>query len=125
MKFKALLDRWRKDPPPERVAREYAVRLSLEDAARLQALIELFPGRTSEELITDLLRAALDEIAAAMPYEPGPKIISRDDQGDPVYEDIGLTPRFVERTRALKKALERELAGAQGEAGSRGRPSRA
>jgi hypothetical protein len=41
-----------------------------------------------------------------MPYEPGPKIISRDDQGDPVYEDVGLTPRFVELTRELKKRLE-------------------
>jgi hypothetical protein len=52
------------------------------------------------------LHAGLDEIAAAMPYEPGPKIISRDDQGDPVYEDIGLTPRFVELTRKFKKSLE-------------------
>jgi hypothetical protein len=48
----------------------------------------------------------LDEVAAAMPYEPGPKIISRDDQGDPVYEDVGLTPRFVELTREFKKGLE-------------------
>jgi len=55
--------------------------------------------------LCDLLHAALDEVAAAMPYEPGPKIISRDDQGDPVYEDIGLTPRFVELTRQSKKSL--------------------
>jgi hypothetical protein len=33
-------------------------------------------------------------------------VISRDDQGDPVYEDIGLTPRFVELTRKYKKTLE-------------------
>jgi hypothetical protein len=108
VKFKPLLDRWRKDLPPVRTAREYAVRLALDDAARLHALIELFPGRTVEEIITDLLHAGLDEIAAAMPYEPGPKIISRDDQGDPVYEDIGLTPRFVELTRRFKKSLESE-----------------
>ena len=48
----------------------------------------------------------LDEIVAAIPYERGPKVISRDDQGDPVYEDIGLTPRFVELTRKYKKKLE-------------------
>ena len=46
---------------------------------------------------------ALDEVAAAMPYEPGPKVISRDDHGDPVYEDVGLTPRFVELTRKHQK----------------------
>jgi hypothetical protein len=33
-------------------------------------------------------------------------VISRDDQGDPAYEDIGLTPRFVELTRKYKKNLE-------------------
>ena len=106
MKFKPLLDRWKKTPAPARTAAEYAVRLPLDDAARLQALAELFPGRSIEEIVTDLLGAALDEIAAAMPYEKGPKVISRDDHGDPVYEDVGLTPRFVELTRKHKKKLE-------------------
>ena len=41
-----------------------------------------------------------------MPYEAGPTIISRDDQGDPVYEDVGMTPRFVELTRKIKKSLK-------------------
>ena len=106
MKFKPLLDRWKKDAAPVRTAREYAIRLELDDAARLHALAELFPGQPIEALITDLLHAAIDEIAAAMPYERGPKVISRDDHGDPVYEDIGLTPRFVETTRKIKKKLE-------------------
>jgi hypothetical protein len=115
VKFKPLLDRWRKDAAPARTAKEYAVRLPLDDAARLHALTELFPGRTLEEIITDLLSTGLDEIAAAMPYQAGPKIISRDDHGDPVYEDIGLTPRFVELTRQFKKSLE-----AQGERAANG-----
>jgi hypothetical protein len=106
VKFKPLLDRWKKTPAPVKTATEYAVRLPLDDAARLQALAELFPGRSIEEIVTDLLGAGLDEIAAAMPYEKGPKIISRDDHGDPVYEDVGLTPRFVELTRKYKKKLE-------------------
>jgi hypothetical protein len=105
VKFKPLLDRWKKDPVPARTAREYPIRLDLDAAARLHALAELFPGQPVEVIITDLLRAGLDEIAAAMPYERGPKVISRDDQGDPVYEDIGLTPRFVELTRKFKKSL--------------------
>jgi hypothetical protein len=106
VKFKPLLDRWKKDPVPVRTAREYAIRLELDDAARLHALAELYPGQPIEAIITDLLHAGLDEIAAAMPYERGPKVISRDDQGDPVYEDIGLTPRFVELTRKYKKSLK-------------------
>src|SRR6202789_1920859 len=106
VKFKPLLDRWKKEAAPPRTAKEYAVRLPLDDAARLHALVELFPGQTIEEILTDLLAAGLDEIAAAMPYEKGPKVISRDDHGDPVYEDVGLTPRFVELTRKYKKNLE-------------------
>lgn len=105
MKFKPLLERWKKEPLPARTAQEYPIRLELDDAARLHALADLFPGQPVEVIITDLLHAALDEIAAAMPYAPGPKVISRDDQGDPVYEDIGLTPRFVELTRKYKKSL--------------------
>jgi hypothetical protein len=106
VKFKSLLDRWKKRPVPVTTAKEYAVRLPLDDAARLHALADLFPGQSIEEIVTDLLGAGLDEIAAAMPYEKGPKVISRDDQGDPVYEDIGLTPRFVELARKYKKNLE-------------------
>jgi hypothetical protein len=106
VKFKPLLDRWKKAPAPARTAKEYAVRLPLDDAARLQALAELFPGTSIEEILTDLLGAGLDEIAAAMPYEKGPKVISRDDHGDPVYEDVGMTPRLVELTRKYKKNLE-------------------
>ena len=110
MKFKSLLDRWKKDAAPARTTQQYAVRLSLDDASRLHALSELFPGQPIEVLITDLLGAALDEIAAAIPYERGPKVISRDDQGDPVYEDVGLTPRFVELTRKFKKNLAADAA---------------
>jgi len=106
VKFKPLLDRWKKESAPTLTAKEYAVRLDLDDASRLHALAELFPGCTAERIITDLLHAALDEVAASMPYEAGPKVISRDDQGDPVYEDVGMTPRFVELTRKIKRNLE-------------------
>ena len=105
MKFKPLLEHWKKDAPPARTAKEDRIRLPIDDASRLHALLELYPGRTVEEIITDLLHAGFDEIAAAMPYEPGPKVISRDDRGDPVYEDVGPTPRFEELTRECKKRL--------------------
>jgi len=106
VKFKPLLDRWKKAAAPVKSAKEYAVRLPLDDAARLSALAELFPGYSIEDIVTDLLGAGLDEIAAAMPYVKGSKVISSDDHGDPVYEDIGLTPRFIELTRKFKKNLE-------------------
>jgi len=106
VRFKELLDSWHQTASGVRTVTEYAVRLPLDDAARLHALAEMFPGRTPEQLITDLLSAALQEVAAAMPYVPGKKVISTDEQGDPVYEDVGPTPRFIELTRKHRKKLE-------------------
>jgi hypothetical protein len=106
MRFKELLESWRSTDAAPRTAAEYSVRLTVDDAARLQALADLFPGRTREQLITDLLSAALQEVAAAMPYEPGKKVISRDEQGDPVYEDAGLSPRFAQLARKYRKEIE-------------------
>jgi hypothetical protein len=106
VKFKSLLDRWKKTAAPPKTAREYSIRLAVDDAARLHALAELFPGQPLEAILADLLRTSLDEIAAAMPYERGARVISSDDHGDPVYEDVGMTPRFVELTRKYKKELQ-------------------
>jgi hypothetical protein len=106
--FKALLESWRETATAPRTASEYSVRLPVDDAAQLQALGEMFPGRSLEQLITELLGAALQEIATAMPYVAGHKVISTDEQGDPLYEDIGPTPRFIELTRKHRKKLEAE-----------------
>jgi hypothetical protein len=107
--FKELLESWRETAAQPRTATDYAVRLPVDDAARLAALAEMFPGRSAEQLITDLLGAALQEIETSMPYVAGKKVISSDEQGDPIYEDIGLTPRFMELTRKNRKQLEAEL----------------
>ena len=108
MSFKELLDSWRETAAEPRTASQYAVRLPIDDAARLQALADMFPGRTPEQLITDLLATALQGLGTAMPYVAGKKVISTDDQGDPVYEDVGLTPKFIELTRKHRKQLEAE-----------------
>jgi hypothetical protein len=104
--FKELLDSWRQSAGAPRTAMSYAVRLTVDDAAQLAALAEMFPGRSAEQLISELLTAALKELAAAMPYVAGRRIISTDEQGDPVYEDIGPTPRFMELARLHRRALE-------------------
>ena len=113
MSFKDLLANWRETAAQPRTATEYAVRLTLDDAARLAALAEMFPGRAPEQLITDLLATALQEIETSMPYIAGKKVISSDEQGDPIFEDIGLTPRFMELARKNRKKLEAELAKAK------------
>ncbi len=114
MSFKKLLESWRETAAAPRTVTEYSVRLPVDEAAQLHALVEMFPGRTAEQLVTDLLSAALQEIATAMPYVAGQKVISTDDQGDPVYEDVGPTPRFMELTRKNRKRLEAEVKQAAG-----------
>jgi hypothetical protein len=109
LKFKELLESWQQSATGARTAAEYGVHLPLDDAARLHALAEMFPGRTPEQIITDLLSVALQELSATIPYVPGGKVISNDEQGDPVYEDVGLTPRLMELTRKHRKRLEAQL----------------
>ena len=104
--FKELLDSWRQSAGTPRTAMSYAVRLTVDDAAQLAALAEMFPGRSAEQLISELLTAALKELAAAMPYVAGRRVISTDEQGDPVYEDAGPTPRFMALSRTHYVALE-------------------
>jgi len=106
--FKRLLENWRETAAAPRTVTDYSVRLPVDEAAQLQALAEVFPGRTAEQLISDLLSVALQEVAAAMPYVAGQKVISTDEQGDPVYEDIGPTPRFMELARRNRKRLEEQ-----------------
>lgn len=106
MSFRQLLDSWRESAAVPRTVRSYAVHLALDDAAQLAALADMFPGRAPEQLISELLGQALRAVAAAMPYVPGPRVISTDEQGDPVYEDIGPTPRFMQLTRDHRRSLE-------------------
>jgi hypothetical protein len=104
--FKELLDSWRENAAAPRASKVCEVHLPVDDAARLAALAEMFPGRAPEQLITELLGVALREVAAAMPYVAGQRVISTDEQGDPVYEDVGPTPRFIELARRHRKRLE-------------------
>jgi hypothetical protein len=127
--FKTLLEGWRESAAPPRTVRTCAVRLPLDEAAQLAALAQMFPGRGPEQLVTELLGAALKEVAAAMPYVAGTRVISTDEQGDPVYEDIGPMPRFMALTREHRRKLEagpRRAAAPKPQAGrrskQRGRP---
>ncbi len=106
MSFKSLLDSWSKQESPAITDKDYSVRLSVDDAARIHALVDLYPGLDAEHIITDLISASLDELEAAMPYVPGERVIREDDHGDPVYEDTGPTPRFLELARQHQKKLQ-------------------
>ena len=109
MKVRDLLETWQRSAVERRTPRHYSVQLPVHDAAKIAALAEMYPGRSERDILTDLLSAALDEMEAAFPYVAGQRVVAEDEQGDPIYEDAGLTPRFQTLTRKHLQRLEKEL----------------
>lgn len=99
MKVKELVHLWQDTGSGQLTQSTYTIQLPIEDAAKLAALAEIYPKRSIETLITDLLNASLLEVESAFPYVRGSKIIAQDEQGDPLFEDVGLTPQFLALTR--------------------------
>jgi hypothetical protein len=105
MRIAELIQRWSKEGQVRTSVRAYTVHLSLRDAARIEALRVMYPGRSDSQLMADLIRAALDELEVAMPYIPGNRIIAEDDYGDPIYEDLGPTPQFYSLSHEILRKL--------------------
>lgn len=105
MKIRELTQEWERIAKGRITEKGYQVKLPLEDAARLAALHEMYPKRRVEDLITDLLSAALEELEASLPYQAGQKVIAVDEMGDPLYDDVGPTPRYLELSRSHLKQL--------------------
>lgn len=109
MKISDLIRHWEASSSEALTVSEYCIRLTLGDAARVAALAEMYPTRGETEILSELLSAALSELERSMPYIPGRRVIAQDDRGDPIYEDVGPTPRFIALTEKHILALEKEL----------------
>ncbi|MGO9444164.1 MAG: type 1 pili tip component [Thiobacillaceae bacterium] len=109
MRISDLLNRWQQHEASYSGSLAQSLHLPLRDMARVQALQVMYPSRTEEEILADLLHAALDELETAMPYVPGGQVIAEDDQGDPIYEDLGPTPRFFTLSREFLRKLAQPL----------------
>ncbi|MHB1214125.1 MAG: type 1 pili tip component [Thiobacillus sp.] len=105
MRIAELIHRWHQEGQTRTDVRVYTVHLPLRDAARIEALNRMYPGRGTSQLMADLVRAALDELEVAMPYIPGDRVIAEDDYGDPIYEDIGPTPQFYSLSHEILRKL--------------------
>lgn len=99
MKIHELLEVWETTSNGEVTREEFSIHLPIEDAAKLEALRDMFPRRTINGILTDLLSAALRDLESSFPYKKGEKVIARDELGDPLYEDVGPTPRYLALTR--------------------------
>lgn len=106
MNIKELLNDWAAHSCSTEETADIYIKLPFEKMAGILALVDMFPGRTREQIIIDLLGLALNEIEEEFPYIKGDRIITEDEFGDPVYEDVGLTPRFLELTKSHLKGLK-------------------
>lgn len=105
MHVKELVNEWASTARIEHSMMNVSLHLPLELSAHLMALEDMYPGRTIEQLMLDLLSAAVDELEETLPYQQGNKVIAEDEFGDPIYQDVGLTPRFLELTQYHREKL--------------------
>ena len=99
MDIKTLLEQWEKTTPSSATVSVGEVHLTLQDAARIAALAQMYPHKTQAQIISELLNSALQASEAAFPYRAGSRVIAEDEFGDPIYEDIGPTPRYHNLSR--------------------------
>ena len=109
MKIRDLVSNWEEHGKGRLAATPYQVHLDVEAAARLAALAEMYPKRRPEELLGELIGAALEELEASMPYVQGSQVVATDEQGDPLYEDVGPTPRFLSLSRKYLREINAQL----------------
>lgn len=99
MKVSELLCMWEKTAHGQLTEEAFTIRLPIEDAAKVQALAEMYPRRSVSEILSDLLSAALADLESSLPYVRGERIVAVDEEGDPLYEDVGPTPRYLLLTK--------------------------
>jgi len=104
MKIKELASSWGKPSVDVPMERTYKLTVPISVAAKVAALAEMY-HQSENEILNDLLNAALGEIASTMPYIKGQKVIGEDECGDPIFEDVGPTPRFLELSRKYLSQL--------------------
>ena len=76
------------------------IAVSQDDLIRLEALSKLYK-LPMEELSALLMSEVLQQVEARIPYKPGPKVIRVEDE-EPIYEDIGDMPRYLELKRSIE-----------------------
>ncbi len=98
--LKNLLEQWQQHAVQHENLCDITISMSQQDAVRIQALADIF-HMEQEHIIADLLAQSLKEVEATIPYQAGANVI-RVEEGEPIYEDIGLMPAYLERRQDLR-----------------------
>lgn len=115
MKIRELARHWEQNAKGRLTQTPYSIHLDVEAAARLAALQDMYPKHHAEELLGELIGAALEELETSFPYVQGSRVIATDEEGDPLYEDEGPTPRYLALSRQHLKTLSENALAAPGD----------
>lgn len=107
MKIRELAEHWEQNAKGRLTDTGINIHLDVESAARLAALTQMYPKHHAEELLGELIGAALEELEGSFPYVKGQKVIATDEEDDPLYEDVGVTPRFLALSREHLERLKK------------------
>jgi len=112
MKVKDLFSRWEKESLEGLTQQKsYSLKVPLRVAAQIEALEQMYPHLTTETILSELISAALEEFRENIPYVESNHKIGEDEFGDPIFEDAGLTPKFIELTRKNRAVLKEQIDG--------------
>lgn len=106
MNIRDLPDRWQRFSPENRSRKTFEIDLPHAEAAKVAAIAEMFDVSSEQSIISDLVSAALSELEESLPYKRGSNIVSQDEDGNPIYEDVGPTPEFIRLTKEKLAKLQ-------------------
>lgn len=98
-RFSEVLNKWEEKRNQARKLVSIPVSLTKTDLAKLEALADVYE-QPVEEVMADLMHAALAEVESSIPYVPGSRVIRVED-GDPCYEDEGKMPAYLQARQRL------------------------
>jgi len=105
--FKNICDKWDQFGQGLLSQQTYTITLPLNAAKSFEQLRLKYPRLTDEILLADLLSAALDDFEQSVPYVRGNNVVATDEMGDEIYEDAGITPRFLKLTKEHRNRLSK------------------
>lgn len=106
MRLGQLVNHWDQHARGRLASDRVKVQLSDRDEQALDELARRYPLKAREDLLRDLMCAALTELEVCFPYREGSRVVARDEDGFEIYEDAGLTPRFLDLSKKYMKQLK-------------------
>lgn len=99
--FNDLLQDWTARQLSQRQKVTRTISLYDTDMVKVKALAAVF-GISEQEVVASIIHHGLFELESKIPYEQGSKVI-RVEEGEDVYEDIGVMPRYIDKIREITR----------------------